>query len=107
MTQKIDNMMTMKTNIPKTKKLNREAMIRNINGLSIGDRAYCGPYGTVTCIKDAGGFIDGNKLNVAENQRGIATGFKRNTRKFSVSGSTKIHNGGNYTMASLRKAICK
>ena len=33
----------------KTKTLNKEAMIRNIRGLSLGDRAYCGPYGTITC----------------------------------------------------------
>lgn len=91
----------------KTKALNREAMLKNINGLSIGDKAYCGPYGTVTCIKEACNTTLLGECNVSANYRGMQKGFKRNTRKFSVSGATKIHNGGNYTMASLRKAICK
>lgn len=94
-------------NTMKTKKLNREAMLKNICGLSYGDKAYCGPYGTVTCISEAGCMLCLEAKNVAGNFRGMQKGFKRNTRKFSVSGSTKIHNGGNYTMASLRKAICK
>lgn len=92
----------------KTKTLTREAMIKNIRGLSLGDRAYCGPYGTVTCTHSACA-SEGELIcdcNIAGNLRGMQKGFKRNTRRFSVSGSTKIHNGGNYTMASLRKAIC-
>ena len=92
----------------KTKTLTREAMIKNICGLSIGDKAYCGPYGTVTCTSlaiHAGGMFVVEK-NSSGNYRGMTVGYKRNTRRFSVSGSTKIHNGGNYTMASLRKAIC-
>lgn len=92
----------------KTKTLTREAMIKNICGLSLGDKAYCGPYGTVTCtalaVRKGGELLD--MKNVSGNFRGMTVGFKRNTRRFSVSGSTKIHNGGNYTMASLRKAIC-
>lgn len=90
----------------KTKTLTREAMIKNICGLSLGDRAYCGPYGTVTCIRSAFGTDLLAKRNVNGNFRGMQCGFRRNSRRFSVSGSTKIHNGGNYTMASLRKAIC-
>ena len=91
----------------KTKELNREAMLKNINGLSIGDKAYCGPYGTVTCTAEAENCELLLTENAAGNFRGMQKGFKRNTRKFSVSGATKIPNGGNYTMASLRKAICK
>lgn len=90
----------------KTKTLTREAMIKNICGLSIGDKAYCGPYGTVTCIRSASGTNLSDARNVTGNFRGMQYGFRRNSRRFSVSGSTKIHNGGNYTMASLRKAIC-
>lgn len=92
----------------KTKTLTREAMIKNIRGLSLGDKAYCGPYGTVTCTSmaiHAGGTLVDEK-NSSGNFRGMTVGYKRNTRRFSVSGSTKIHNGGNYTMASLREAIC-
>lgn len=92
----------------KMKALNKTAMLKNICGLSCGDRAYCGPYGTVTCtcpaIAQGGRYSTEN--NKVGNFRGMQCGFKRNTRRFSVSGSTKIHNGGNYTMASLRKAIC-
>ena len=90
----------------KIKTLTREAMIKNICGLSLGDRAYCGPYGTVTCIRSAFGTNLSEERNVTGNFRGMQHGFRRNSRRFSVSGSTKIHNGGNYTMASLRKAIC-
>ena len=71
----------------KTKHLNRNAMIRNINGLSLGDRAYCGPYGTITCTKKA-------------------CAMTKSPRRFKVANSTKIRNGGNHTMKSLRKAIC-
>lgn len=76
----------------KTKMLNSNAMIRNINGLSYGDRAYCGPYGTITCYQDAG--------------YGCGFGI-RNSRMFSVANSTKLRNGGNWTMKALRKAIEK
>ena len=68
----------------KTKTLNKAAMLRNINGLSYGDRAYCGPYGTIECYSSK--TYDG-------------------ARKFSVSGSTKLRNGGNWSMKALRKAI--
>lgn len=71
----------------KSKKLNRNAMIRNINGLSLGDRAYCGPYGTITCTKKA-------------------CACTKSPRRFKVANSTKLRNGGNHTMKSLRKAIC-
>ena len=73
-----------KTN--KTKCLCKESMLANINGLSLGDRAYCGPYGTVTCTKKA-------------------CAVTKSPRRFKVSNSTKIRNGGNWTMKSLRKAI--
>jgi hypothetical protein len=81
---------TQMNNIPKHKTLTNEAMIRNINGLSVGQRAYCGPYGTVTCTKAASEW----RPNAAV------------PRKFSVSGSLKLVNRGNYTMKQLRKAIC-
>ena len=74
----------------KTKKLTRESMLKNINGLSLGDKAYCGPYGTITCTKAAG--------------RANANGTY-GTRRFKVTNSTKIRNGGNYSMKALRKAI--
>ena len=79
----------------KTKNLTKSAMMKNINGLSEGDRAYCGPYGTVTCVKRAAYVVNG----------GVAS-CRRNSRKFKVTNSSKIANGGNYTMRSLRKAIC-
>ena len=63
----------------KIKTLTRESMLANINGLSLGDKAYCGPYGVVTC---------------------------RGKRTFSIAGSTKLRNGGNWTMSAIRKAIC-
>lgn len=75
----------------KTKSLNREATLRNINGLSVGDRAFCGPYGTITCTRSA--------VYIGESAI-------RGSRRFKVANSTKIRNGGNYTMAALRKAIC-
>lgn len=75
----------------KTKKLNKESMINNINGLSVGDRAYCGPYGTITCVKKAA-YIGESAI--------------KNSRRFKVTNAKKISNGGNYTMRSLRKAIC-
>lgn len=71
----------------RTKTLTNESMIRNITGLSLGDRAYCGPYGTVTCTKAAGGV--------------------RGARRFKVSGSRLIRNGGNWSMKTLRAAIAK
>ena len=51
----------------KTKALNREAMLKNISGLSIGDKAYCGPYGTVTCIKGASNTTLLSECNVSAN----------------------------------------
>ena len=74
----------------KSKTLSRNAMIRNINGLSEGDKAYCGPYGTITCTKRAA-YVDGVR--------------RKNTRRFKVANSSKIRNGGNHTIKSLRKAI--
>ena len=75
----------------RTKKLNRKSVLANINGLSLGDRAYCGPYGTITCTKSATGSANGT--------------FQRGTRRFKVANSTKIANGGNYSMATLRNII--
>ena len=37
----------------KTKTLSNKSLIRNINGLSEGQKAYGGPYGTITCTKRA------------------------------------------------------
>jgi len=71
----------------RTKTLTNESMIKNIQGLSLGDRAYCGPYGTVTCTKAAAG--------------------RRGARRFKVSGSRMIRNGGNWSMKTLRAAIAK
>jgi len=68
----------MKNNTDKT------AVIRNINGLSEGDRAHCGKYGIITCTK-----------------RAVA----KQPRKFKVSKSSSLRNGGNWTMKNLRKAI--
>ena len=73
----------------KNKSLSNKAMIRNINGLSEGQKAYCGPYGTIKCTKRASEWSPNPKV----------------PRKFSVSGSTKIQNRGNYTMSQLREAI--
>ena len=73
----------------KTKSLNKKSMIRNIGGLSVGDKAYCGPYGTVCCTSAASEWSPKAKV----------------PRKFSVSGSGRLQNRGNYTMAQLRKAI--
>ncbi len=70
----------------KTKILNKEKMIKNINGLGKGDRAYCGPFGTVQCTKSA-----------AESKTG--------TRMFKVSASVKLTNRGNWTFKALKKAI--
>ena len=69
----------------KIKTLTRESMQANINGLSLGDKAYCGPYGVVTCRSS-------KKYN--------------GKRTFSIAGSTKLRNGGNWTMSAIRKAIC-
>lgn len=74
----------------KTKNLTRESMIKNICGLSLGDRAYCGPYGTITCTHAASEWRPNAKV----------------PRKFSVSGSIKLQNRGNWTMKALREAIC-
>lgn len=76
----------------KTKTLNRTSTIKNINGLSEGDRAFCGPYGTVTCTKSA---------------TYIGESVVRGSRRFKVANATKIPNGGNYSMTTLRKAICR
>lgn len=73
----------------KNKKLTNEAMLKNINGLSVGQKAYCGPYGVVTCTSSASDWQPNPKI----------------PRKFSVSGSTRLANRGNYTMKQLRKAI--
>lgn len=78
-----------KTNTKKMKLLSKEATLKNINGLSVGQRAYCGPYGTVKCTKAASEWRPNAKV----------------PRKFSVSGSIKLVNRGNYTMSQLRKAI--
>ena len=77
----------------KTKTLCKESMLRNINGLSIGDRAYCGPYGTITCTR------------AASSVKGVTPKFTRGARRFKVSNSSKLRNGGNWTMKALRKAI--
>lgn len=73
----------------KTKTMTNEAMLRNIGGLSVGQKAYCGPYGTITCTSRASEWTPNPRV----------------PRKFSVSGSTKLQNRGNWTMKQLRKAI--
>lgn len=70
----------------KTKTLNKNAMIMNINGLSVGDSAYCGPYGKITCTRSA----------IRET---------KTPRMFKVAQSKYLRNGGLWTMAKLRKAI--
>ena len=69
-----------------TKEPAASAMLRNINGLTKGDVAYCGPYGTVTCTESA-----------RESKTGV--------RKFKVSGSSRLRNGGNWTMNAIRRAV--
>lgn len=61
-------------------------MLRNINGLTKGDVAYCGPYSTITCTESA-----------KESKSGV--------HKFKVSGSSRLRNGGNWTMNAIRRAI--
>lgn len=73
----------------RTKTLTREAMLANINGLSVGQKAYCGPYGTVTCTSAASNWSPNPRV----------------PRKFAVSGSRKLANRGNWTMSQFRKAI--
>lgn len=65
-----------------------KSILDNINGLSLGDRAHCGPYGIVTCTHAAEG-----------------RGRGKAPRKFSVSRSKKLQNRGNWTMRQLREAI--
>ena len=61
-------------------------VLRNINGLSAGDRARCGRFGVVECYR-------------------AARDEKTKTRKFKTSGATAIPNRGNWTYAALRRAI--
>lgn len=77
----------------KTKTMSKEAVIANINGLSLGDRAHCGPYGIITCTK------------AATCIKGVTPVRKRGARRFKVSNSIYLRNGGNWTMSALRKAI--
>ena len=67
--------------------IDKNRILRNINGLSLGDTACCGPYGRITCTREAIGFAP------------------RWPRKFKVAKSSILHNGGNWTMSRLRKAI--
>ena len=76
----------------KTKSLNKRAVIANINGLSVGDRAFCGPYGIITCTR-------------AATTKGVIPTRKRGSRRFKVSNSVYLSNGGNWSMRSLREAI--
>lgn len=69
------------------KMLGIKPMMRNICGLSEGDKAYCGPFGTVTCCCAAKNSQTGKRM-------------------FKVEGSLRLANRGNWTMDSLRKAIC-
>ena len=78
----------------KTKILNKDAVLKNINGLSEGDRAHCGLYGIITCTRSA-----------RHAQTKGVSGLKRGVRLFKVSNSKTLRNGGNWTMAKLRKAI--
>ena len=76
----------------KTKTLCKQAVIANINGLSVGDRAHCGPYGIITCTRSAV-------------TKGLVPHRKRGSRRFKVANSIYLRNGGNWTCAALRKAI--
>jgi len=69
----------------RSKALNMKAMLANIGGLSLGDRAYCGPFGTVTCVRPAW-----------DDPAGV--------RRFKVEGGTRLPNGV-WTMKELRRAI--
>lgn len=84
----------------RTKTMNKTAVINNINGLSLGDRAYCGPYGIITCTKSAGYRRACACMGVVESASG-----KRGSRRFKVENSKRLRNGGNWTFANLRKAI--
>lgn len=68
----------------RVKRLTRKAMLANINGLSLGDRAYCGPYGTVTCVRAAG---------------------KGGRRLFSVSGTDRLPKRRSWTIGEIREAV--
>jgi hypothetical protein len=72
----------------KTIDINNDAtrILKNINGLSLGDRANCGRYGVVECYRSARNTVSG-------------------VRKFKVSKSEVLANRGNWTMSSLRSAI--
>lgn len=70
----------------RTKQMNKKAVLANINGLSEGDVAYCGSYGTITCISAA-----------KKHPSGV--------RRFKVTNSTKLSNSGNWSMRGLRMAI--
>ena len=59
-------------------------ILKNINGLSVGDRAHCGRFGVIECYRSA--------------SAGKA-------RKFKVSGSSVLANRGNWVMSELREAI--
>lgn len=83
-----------KTKMTKTKNMCKESVIANINGLSVGDRAHCGPYGIITCTKSA------------TTVKGVTPVCKRGARRFKVANSSYLRNGGNWTMSALRKAIC-
>lgn len=72
----------------RVKTLGKKQMLLNIGGLSKGDKAYCGPYGTIQCYKAA-----------SETRTG--------KRMFKVSGSQRLQNRGNWTMTALREAIEK
>lgn len=83
-----------KDKMTKTKNMCKESVIANINGLSVGDRAHCGPYGIITCTKSA------------TTVKGVTPVCKRGARRFKVANSSYLRNGGNWTMSALRKAIC-
>lgn len=61
-------------------------LLRNINGLSAGDRARCGRFGVVECYR-------------------AARDEKTGVRKFKTTGATAIANRGNWTYAAIRRAI--
>lgn len=67
-------------------KNNEKNALRNINGLSEGDRAYCGKYGIITCTKRA-------------------CRLTKSPRKFKVAKSSVLRNGGNWSYRKLREAI--
>lgn len=70
----------------KEKTISKKRALANIAGLGEGDRALCGPYGVVTCVK-------------------AASKTKTRRRVFAVSRTSLIRTRGRHTLRTLREAI--